>query len=268
MLTASQVTLDMLWVKTPDEGLAQIGIEPFGHYQDKYEARAGRKNIVWKCRQMGFTTYSLAKAFVAACNGKTAISVVNGPSAAEYAFEVIKTFIKHLPDPLPIERLSDRDFGLGLRNSANRYQLQIFSSFQHGIGRGTRIDFAHFSEFAWWSPGNQLRNLLALMPALSSDSELIIESTPDPHRPNMFNDIWYNPEETGFVKHSFSWWINPSRVSSPVPLESLTDQEEILVKYYGLTLEQIGWRRKKMSYFENLYGSVKMFKSEYGEPEV
>lgn len=265
MQTASQVTMDMLWVRTSDEGLAQIGIEPFCYYQKAYEAKAGHRNIIWKARQMGFTTYSLAKAFLAACNGKTAIAVMNSPSAAEHAFEIIKMFIKHLPEPLPIERLSDKDFSLGLGNSPVRYQLQIFNSLQHGIACGQMIDFAHFSEFAWWSQPQQRRNIESIMPTLRPDSEFVIESTPDERNSGMFREIWDGAESNGFVRHFFPWWTDVRRVADAVNPDTLSKGEKALIEGQHLSLEQIGWRRNKL---EDFNGPETMFKVEFGEAEV
>lgn len=263
MQTASQVTLDMLKVRTPDGDWGPIGKEPFCYYQKAYEAKAGRRNIIWKSRQMGFTTYSLAKGFLAACQGKEVISVVNRPEQAEHLFETIKGFVECLPDDFPITHFSTSQLAFGAGDRRSRYNFQIFSSSMHSVGCGKMIDFVHFGDFAWWKPSDQYRNMQAVTPTMNPDSEMIIESTPM-EQAGMFRDIWDKAESIGFVRHFFPWWIDVRKSRAAVNAKSLSKSEKKLVAQHGLSLGQIGWRRQRME--ESGMPEIQ-FKAEFGETE-
>lgn len=136
-----------------------------------------------------------------------------------------------------------------------------------GVG-GTR-QFGHFSEVAKW-PQTQTRNdkktMSAVMPSLSGqDTVVIAESTPENaagwHFDNWQDAVWLwelvemvqrgiRPEEI-WVKVFAAWYEFASNSrQQPVSEQeiktlkaTLTDHEKKEIELYGLTWEQIAWRR-------------------------
>lgn len=264
MGTATSLTLDMLKVMTPDKGLVSVGEGHWGEIYTDYLKNAGNRNIVWKRRQLGMTTFSLARGFLKAAEGKTCIIVAHQPAGADYLWDMVETFIANLPAPLPIKwkNSQKRYFGLDGRFPA---QFQIGHSMMAGFGLGMNVDFVHLQEFAWWPRRYQERVWQALAPCLKPDAEVIIESTPPDDDSGMFHQIWNSASHYGFVRHFFPWWTDSRFVDKAVAPSSLTKAEKELLSSQGLTLEQIGWRRKRCGEFMEMYGSEKMFKMEYGE---
>jgi len=180
---------------------------------------------------------------------------------------MVETFIHNLPYPLPIKWKSSKCHSFGLDKSSPS-QFQISHSLMSGFGLGIKVDFVHLQEFAWWPRVHQERVWRALAPCLSPDAEIIIESTQGNDDSGLFHDIWRNADAYGFTRHFFPWWRDSRYVAEAVDPHSLTKAERELVAGQGLTLEQIGWRRKRCSEFMEHYGSENMFKAEYGEAAV
>jgi len=264
MGTATSLTLDMLKVMTPDKGLVSVGEGPWGEIYADYLKNAGNRNIVWKRRQLGMTTFSLARGFLKAAEGKTCIIVAHQFAGADYLWDMVETFIANLPAPLPIKwkNSQKRCFGLDGRFPA---QFQIGHLMMAGFGLGMNVDFVHLQEFAWWPRRDQERVWQALAPCLKPDAEVIIESAPKEEDNGLFDEIWKGAPAYGFTRHFFPWWRDSRYVAEPVDPKSLKKAEKELIDDHGLTLEQIGWRRKQCDRFMELYGSEKMFKMEYSE---
>ena len=264
MGTATSLTLDMLKVMTPDKGLVSVAEGHWGEIYADYLKNAGNRNIVWKRRQLGMTTFALARGFLKAAEGKACIVVAQSRDSAEYMWRMVEVFLESLTQPLPIKYMNRnrRSFSLdGCRLS----QFQIVDSLNVGCTHGTMIDFVHFQEFAWWTVANQKRAWQSLAPCLLPTAEVMIESTPPDDDSGMFHEIWNSASYYGFVRHFFPWWRDSRYVAEPVDPKSLKKAEKELIDDHGLTLEQIGWRRKQCDRFMELYGSEKMFKMEYGE---
>jgi hypothetical protein len=267
MGTTTQLTLDMLKVRTPHNGLVSVGEGDFGYIYADYLRNAGQRNIVWKRRQLGMTTFALARGFLKAAEGKTCLVVAYRSDGADYLWDMVQTFNANLSVPLPIKWKSNGRHRFGLEG-CNPDQFEISNSLREAVGLGRMIDFVHLHEFAWWRRSDQERVWRALLPALSHNAEIIIESTPGDDNSGLFHDIWRNADAYGFTRHFFPWWRNPRLVAEAVDEKTLTKAEKELISAQGLTLGQIGWRRKQCGKFVEQFGSEEMFKAEYGEMTV
>lgn len=268
MKETPEITLDMLKVRNPEGGLVSVGEWPWGDIQADYLKNAGQKNIVWKSRQTGMTTFSLARGFLKAMQGKTCIVVAQNSGVVPFLWSIVERFAKNIPNEiLPITHWCGSRYTFGL-DGFSRSQFSVVSPSHSGVGCGTRIDFLHFNEFAWWREDNQRRIMNSVLPCLSPDAEVIVESTPPDKDSGMFHEIWDNAGSYGFTRHLFPWWKNPKCVAEAVDPKTLTKDEVHLFLYFGLTFEQIGWRRKVLGRFMETEGTDKHFKAEYGEDAV
>jgi hypothetical protein len=124
------------------------------------------------------------------------------------------------------------------------------------------IHTAHLSEFAYFPyPEKVLAGLMQSVPK-SPDSLVIIESTANGEG-NCFHNEWVRAEagESGFIPIFIPWWELPD-AWMPVPADfELEDDEIEMKKAYGLTDEQIQWRRFVL--YTELQGDEDLFQQEY-----
>jgi len=91
-----------------------------------------------------------------------------------------------------------------------------------------------------------------LRAAVVPSGDVVLESTPN-GAGGLFYEEWQRAEETGYKRHFFPWWFDPSYAITPgPPFPPLTEKEEGLVALHGLKPEQIAWRRKQWASFRGL----------------
>jgi hypothetical protein len=109
-------------------------------------------------------------------------------------------------------------------------------------GRGWTIQNLHCSEVARWGRGGE-EALASLRAAVVPGGEIVLESTPN-GAGGLFYEEWQRAPETGYTRHFFPWWFEPSykkrrgRAFAPFTVE-----EQGLMLQHGLTPDQIAWRR-------------------------
>ena len=123
-------------------------------------------------------------------------------------------------------------------------------------GRGLTIHNLHCSEVARW-PRDAAATLASLRAAVPPDGEIVLESTPN-GASGCFYDEWQRAEQTGYTRHFFPWWWEPS-YTRKVKLVEFTEQELELMAKHGLTAGQIAFRREIRANFGQRAGE------EYGE---
>ena len=99
----------------------------------------------------------------------------------------------------------------------------------------------HCSEVARW-PRDAAATLASLRAAVPPDGEIVLESTAN-GAGGCFYEEWQRAEQMGYSRHFFPWWWEPS-YKRAVEIVQFTDDEVDLMKKYGLTAEQIAFRRE------------------------
>ncbi len=213
--------------------------------QREFERRRGQSNIVLKARQMGMSTWVAGRFFLKTITqpGTLSVLVAHTQADAKTLFDVVHRFYRNLPQELR---------GGVLRTSrANTFQLvfpaldseyRVVSAGDANAGRGMTIQNLHCSEVARW-PGNAAETLAGLRAAMPPEGELVLESTPNGPSGCFYNE-WKNADEAEMVRHFFPWWWENAYVSDAVTEDCLTAEEAQLRARWGLSLEQIGHRRK------------------------
>jgi hypothetical protein len=239
----------------------QGGIKPLfaNRAQLEFEKNAGKKNIVLKARQMGVTTWIAARFFVRTITqpGTLTVQVAHSLVAAEEIFRIVHRFWEHMPDQyrngaLKPSRANARQLAFPLLDS----EYRVETAGDREAGRGLTIQNLHCSEVARW-PGDPRETLASLRAAVAPEGEIVLESTPDGAY-GCFYEEWTKAAETGFVRHFFPWWWEPSYVRPTTELV-LNSEEEEIVRREGLTQEQIAFRREIHANFRRLA------KQEYAE---
>jgi len=227
--------------------------------QRRFEERRGRQNIVLKARQMGITTWIAARFFLRTISrpGTLTLQVAHTREAAESIFCIAE----RMWDELEV----DLQKGSLRRSRANVGQMvfpelgsefRVASASDLGVGRGLSLQNLHCSEVSRW-PGDAAATLAGLRASLAPDGELVLESTPNGAY-GAFYEEWCRGVDTcedggSLVRHFLPWWLEPSYVKAPVAVEAMNAEEALLVARYGLSGEQIGYRRE----LEGSYGRLR-----------
>jgi hypothetical protein len=211
--------------------------------QRDYSKTAAKKNIVLKARQLGFTTYVAARFFLNCISrpGTVCVQVAHDQHSAEQIFRIVHRMLANLPDYLRK--------GVLATSHANKRQIifpHIDSSYMvetanENAGRGLTIHNLHCSEVSRW-PGDAAATLAALRAAVPPDGEIVLESTAN-GACGCFYEEWQSAEQKGYSRHFYPWWWEKS-YKLPVlePLEFTEEELELQMKF-GLTAEQIAFRR-------------------------
>ncbi len=230
--------------------------------QKEFERRRGKRNIVLKARQMGFTTWAAARFFLRTITqpGTLTLEVAHTQESAEEIFRIVHRFLDYLPEELrdgPLRTSRDNVRQIVFPEIDSQYR--VVSAGDRNAGRGLTVQNLHCSEVARW-PGDPYEILAGLKAAMAPEGELIMESTPDGVG-GCFHEEWRKAGETGTVRHFFPWWMERKYRGEAVAEKSLDAEERELMARHGLDLKQIGFRREVRANFRGLA------RQEYAEDE-
>lgn len=211
--------------------------------QRKFDAEAARKNIVLKARQMGITTWVSARFFLdVICQpGMLAVQVAHNARAAEQIFGIVHRFYMNLPQQIREGRLrTSKANSRQLVFAAIDSEYRVETANDLDAGRGMTIQRLHASEVGRWKKAEE--TLASLRAAVTPEGEVVLESTPQGTFGAFYRE-WQNAKDSGYVRHFFPWWLEPS-YRSDAHVGELTDEEKYLIAEHGLTPAQIAYRRE------------------------
>jgi len=227
---------------------------------EEQKAKTGRvRAIVLKARQLGVSTYVAARFYHKTVNAPGLRTIILGHKvdASRNLFQIVKRFHDHLPD--------DMRPSIGVSNAEELVFDKIDSGYlvtvatTEGAGRSATAQMLHGSETAFWPDlPTQLASVMQTVPDMDG-TEVIIETTA-----NGFNDLfklWRKAEagESELMPIFLPWSVAPEyRARVPEDFEP-TGDEKRLMELHKLDLEQIAWRRNKISQL----GSEEYFQQEY-----
>ena len=222
--------------------------------------------IILKARQLGFSTATegiFFKETVTKSNINTAI-VAHKEDSTRNLFNMSKLMYDQLPDAIkPSKKASnaqelvfDNDNGTGLKS-----KIKCFTAGGTGIGRSDTLNNLHLSGLAFWT-GDKKETLTGLLQAVPNDPDtmVVIESTANGFE--YFKELWDNSVagKNDFVP-VFIGWNELIDYQMPYTGFELTKEEKELQKTFGLTLEQLTWRRWCIA--NNCGNDIQQFKQEY-----
>jgi hypothetical protein len=201
--------------------------------------------IILKPRQIGSSTVIIAFLFALAYQSKEPITFAilsYKLSSSKHLLNIAKNFYFSLPEPL--RRPLDVDNSTELSFEGGGRLLAVASSQRGGL-RSFTASKIMLSEFAFSENAEELK---ATALAALNDGQLIIESTA-----NHFNDCLHQEiikTQTGSANYNYIFfrWADHEEYNL-TPEEGFTptaEEEEIAIKH-ELTLDQLAWRREKIS---------------------
>jgi hypothetical protein len=222
-----------------------------GRVQQDIENRAGKRNIVLKARQVGVTTYVAARFFISTITqgGTLSVQVAHDQQSAEEIFRIVHRFLENLPEKwrrsaLRTSRANVRQIVLPRLDS----EYRVETAADPNAGRGLTIQNLHCSEVARW-PRDVEETLASLRAAVPQEGEIFLESTAD-GAGGTFYEEWQAAPQTGYVRHFYPWWWEPTyRRETDISDFSLDELE--LIEKHGLDAAQVAFRREMWANFRN-----------------
>lgn len=238
---------------------------------------------VLKSRQPGVSTYTDAKLFhrTATRKNRSGLIISHDDDSAVTLFDMVKLFNDQLPSPLrPMQRYSNRrELVFENPNQAERPErpglrsrLAVATAANLKAGRSKTLSDVHCSEIAFYRDLiTLLTGLLQAVPDLPGTA-IVLETTAqgagsDAHK------VWEEAKrgENSFTPVFIPWFWHEEYVLAFADstdeaefLASLTDEEKLARKLYGLSPAQLHWRREKIKSFD----TIDLFFQEYPENDV
>lgn len=241
---------------------AQMRVHNF--IEDIRKAKQSVRIVVLKGRQQGVSTYVAARFLQKATlnMGVSVFILAHIAKSTDYLFDVVKRMYTNLPEPLrpSIERSNRKELKFGRIDS----EYALGTAGAQEVGRGMNPHLLHLSEAAFYGNTDDLSTGLMQGVATNLNTEIIMESTA-----NGINNMFYNLCMRGIDPNALTryktlfipWYIQQEYRETPPARFKPTSQEEELMDLYGLQLDQIFWRRRKLE--DEYNNDLWKFKQEY-----
>lgn len=245
---------NFLIIKTKNQGnqlfnLNDIQLDFHRRIENRKKHNKPCKFVVVKARQLGLSTYIEARLFHKVLFNKAKNAFILGDKAetANSIFDMAKRYYDNLPECLQLKLLG---------NSSKILKFETDSMFRVGtaganvIGRGTTNNYFHGSEVGFWDNATEIvSGILQTIPE-SVESEIYLESTTNGTTGKGL--YFYEMALVGLEKNSeietvfYPWFKNREYTKALIEPIKFDDEEKYLVDIYGLSQEQIFWRRTKL----------------------
>jgi len=253
----------ILWIETFVNIVDKRGkVVPFKfNPQQKYIMKNKEKfNICLKSRQLGITSVALAYSLYLAITKPNSVCMIMAYSmdSVNNIFEKLKQMYNDLPDCVRLETVANNRKELKFVNNS---RIIVCTCGTKDNARGATLRFVHLSEVAFMNE-NLDKQLTAIEQALVPEGCMILESTANGL--NRFSELW-NQTISGeklLWKPFFFSWVQDKRmfadeyreyseryknIYGDYLTEDLLNSTEKSLMNQGATLEQLMWRRIKIS---------------------
>lgn len=269
-----------LYIRTKESGVQPFKLNKAQKYiHEKIEEQrlsTGKVRVILlKGRQQGASTYVEGRFIwrTTMNKGVRAFILTHDAESTNALFEMTVRYYDNLPvktidgETHDFKPSIQKSNAKELRFSALDSGYKIGTAGNKGVGRGTTLQFFHGSEVAFWPhAAEHTKGILQAVPD-AKDTEVILESTAN-GLGNYFHQQWKEAEAGNSEYQAiFVPWFWQTEYSKQIP-SSLsfikTDEEIDIVDQYGISDEQLYWRRLKVKELsaDGMNGD-KAFKQEY-----
>ena len=218
-----------------------------------------KDNIVLKSRQLGLSSIAVALS-IRACivqDNTVCVLISHNQTSTNSIFAKLKQQFFSLPDWLRPELITNNRQELTFTNGS---KISCMTAGNKDLLRGETVNgITHLSEFAFWK--NPEKQMKAISQAVSESGTIIIESTANGF--NKFSDTYYQAKNgDNTYKPFFFNWIDGKTLfkkqyeqavkrykavnGCELSIDDL-DDEELRLFDLGANLDQLTWRRQKIS---------------------
>lgn len=236
------------------------------HIHNKLEEQKARMGMirayVVKARQVRCSSYVQGRFFHKTLykKGRKTFILTHRDDATENLFGMSKTFLANLPEPLKPKMVSDTGSKLVFTHGG-KYALGTAAS--PNVGRSMTVQAFHGSEVAFWQYSDEIQTGVLQTIADVPDTEIIFESTANGQKGMFYKGVMdvLSGKNRKFIVIFIPWfWEDIYATDIPNDMDFTPDSDEQhLIDMYGLTHEQLLWRRDKIIEM----GALWKFKQEY-----
>ena len=215
---------------------------------------------ILKSRQLGITTITLMFDLYSAFTLENLQGIIVGSdySQIEKPIFLVREIYKSLPQEMRIKKVEDNKMRIRFQNGNyfEYYYPAMRISRMGTMGRGTAVNFAHFTEFAFMANEEDVNAIEASFSSHYENRKYIYESTANGY--NFFYERWQANKEIPSTKCLFlGWWSREDYVlTNKKELEFYLDKpvfewedekiKEVKERYkVDISFEQIAWWRKQ-----------------------
>jgi hypothetical protein len=232
--------------------------------------------IVLKARQLGISTFFMALSFCRTYrrSGVRAMMIAHQAPTTKEIWQMTSAFFDNAPTVWPARRRFARTNGPLVWKHASR--INIHTAGGHGVGHGGTLGVLHLSEGARYGQGTTPEQQARVLETVSGirasladtpDSIEVVESTANGVG-GWFHTEWMRAAagKSDYEPVFIAWFEDPGYTAALGTCwlageADLSEYERSLRERFGLSLEQLCWRRWKL---ENAFaGDLSKFKEQY-----
>ena len=197
--------------------------------------------------------------------GCQAFILAHSLEATNNLYQMAKRFYEHTPEIALIKHLIAKSNAKELVFAGLDSGYKLGTAENRKVGRSATIQLLHWSETAFSS--NTVDHTTGILQAVpnSVGTEVILESTANGVG-NFFHQQWQDAEAglSEYIPIFIPWYWQDEYKQPIIGILVPTIEEEELQQHYGLTLEQLNWRRNKIVQLSvNGQDGIKAFCQEY-----
>ncbi len=216
--------------------------------------------LILKARQVGISTYVEGRFFwkITQTRNANAFVLSHLAESTNAIFNMVRSFYDQVPHKAFKPTLSSQSAATLVFDEINsRYRVGTARSTQTGRGQTNR--FVHGSEVAFYPQGADI--VAGLLQTVGGDgSEVILESTANGAGGWFYDQVMKSLRgETDWITCFVPWFAMQEYKAKVRPYFQRTKDEEQLAEKYGLSDEQLQFRRNKMDEL----GGHDLFRQEY-----
>lgn len=203
--------------------------------------------IILKGRQQGCSTYVEGRFYWKTTHrrGVRTFILTHEKPATENLFKLAQRYYENCPELVRPTASQDNTKELTFGDLDSGYAVGTAGS--KGVGRSSTIQLFHGSEVGFWPFADT--HATGVMQAIpdSDDTESILESTAN-GLGNYFHQQWKAAESglSDYIAIFIPWYWQEEYTKACDEFFEPTEEEHELVKQYGLTNDQLNWRRGKI----------------------
>lgn len=234
------------------------------------EANVPIRIVILKARQLGFST--MIQGFMLWMSltrpGRGCLVMTHKEDASQTLFGKIELMVDELPEEYrrQLESCEDKAQQGRIRSWKKpiRSAIKVDTAGNKNVGRGFTFQIVHASEVAFWD--HYKRVFGSLMSALRKKpgTIMIVETTAN-GTGTPFHRLWKRAKSRkGLWRAKFYPWQDDPQWALPIPSDERvvwTKEERRLRRIFGLTDEQLYWRRVTIE--DDYDGDVDMFRQEH-----
>lgn len=233
-------------------------VEPFllnkaqEYIHDRLEEQMHRtgkvRALILKGRQQGCSTYVGGRFYHKTTHrrGVRTFILTHEDAATQNLFDIVNRYHENCPDLIKPSTGAANAKELIFDRLDSGYKVGTAGT--KGVGRSSTVQYFHGSEAAFWP--NAESHAAGIMQAVpdAPGTEIILESTANGVG-NLFYQMWREAEagQGDYQAIFVPWFWQPEYRKDVPPGFELTPDERDYQAQWGLTLEQIAWRRAKIA---------------------